>query len=160
MLPFTAPRITLCHTHQTYPYDRPVASRVFPFISNSLAANQCHVSPFEFCPHAESKCCPLVGNYKCTIQPYDSCTNHWELIPNNIKGEFILSTPQAPWYASSAVVRLRPTAPWYASDPLRRFAASAGAFRLASACANAVVKSIHPCAYEPWQKLSDFQDTG
>ena len=72
VLLFTAPRITLCHTHQTYPYDRPVASRVFPFIPNSLAANQCHVSPFEFCPHAESKCCPLVGNYKCTIQPYDN----------------------------------------------------------------------------------------
>ena len=74
MLPFTAPRITLCHTHQTYPYDRPVTSRVFPFIPNSLAANQCHVSPFEFCPHAESKCCPLVISSSVSYFPMCSPT--------------------------------------------------------------------------------------
>ena len=60
-------------------------------------------------------------------------------------------TPSLRWVYTSDAVKRRHT--------MRRFAALAGAFLLASVCASVVVKSINARAYKAWQKLSDSQDT-
>ena len=46
---------------------------------------------------------------------------------------------------------------YFRRHTMRRFAALAGAFRLASTCASVAVKSINPRAYKTWQKLNDCQ---
>ena len=58
------------------------------------------------------------------------------------------------WVYTSDAVKRRTR-----SHTMRRFAALAGAFRLASVCASVVLKSINARAYKAWQQLSDFPDT-